>query len=154
MVNQKTALYMSTDITSEHLDQHVHKRLRTRVRLYLGISVVIIIAILYRIIVHGGGILYPLAALAVGLVIGIFLSRMFKVSWDKDAEKVVSRIDIYGVVFIVAYIILESFGENLIRQWFTGPEVLTIILSLVGGAVLGRGLGISRKMMQVLRENI
>jgi hypothetical protein len=144
---------MSGDITRENLDKHVHTRLRTRVRLYLGISLAIIIAISYRIVVHGGGLVYPLLAFVVGLGVGALLSRMFRVSWDKDAEKVVSRIDIYGTVLLVAYIIFELSGEHLIEQWFSGPEVLTIILSLAGGAVLGRGLGMGRKMLQVLREN-
>jgi uncharacterized membrane protein YraQ (UPF0718 family) len=145
---------MAADITQKHLDQHVHKRLRTRVRMYLGISAVIILAIIYRVIVHGGGVLYPLIALIIGIVIGIFLSRMFKVSWDTNAEKVVSRIDIYGTILLIVYIIVEISGEDLIRHWFSGPEVLTIILAVAGGAVLGRGIGIGRKMLQVLREHI
>ncbi len=125
-----------------------------RVRLYLGISVAIIIAISYRVVVHGGGVTYPVVAFAIGLGVGALLSRMFTVSWDKDAEKVVSRMDIYGTILLIVYIIFELFGEHLIEQWFSGPEVLTVILSLAGGAVLGRGLGMSRKMLQVLRENI
>lgn len=145
---------MPPDITREHLDDHVHPKLRNRVRLYLGISVAIIIAIIYRIIRHGGGVLYPVLALALGLIVGILLSRMFNVSWDKDAEKVVSRVDAYGTIFLVAYIIFEVSGEYFIRQWFEGAEVLTIIISLAGGAVLGRGLGMARKMFQVLRANI
>ena len=145
---------MPENITREHLDQHVHTRLRTRVRLYLGISVAIIIAIIYRVVMHGGGILYPLLALAIGVGVGILFSRMFNVSWDKDAEKVVSRMDVYGTIFLVAYIIFEISGEYFIRQWFGGAEVLTIILSLAGGAVLGRGLGMGKKMLQVLRANI
>jgi hypothetical protein len=142
------------ELTREHLDQHVQSRLRTRIRLYLGISVAIIIAIIYRVIVHGGGVLYPAVALILGIAVGILLSRMFNVSWDKDAAQVVSRIDIYGTILLVAYIVFEISGEYFIRQWFAGPEVLTIILSLAGGAVLGRGLGMGRKMINVLRENI
>ena len=143
-----------SDITREHLDKHVHPRLRNRVRIYLGISVVIAAVILYRIFTYGGGIIYPLVALALGLGIGILLSRMFTVSWDDDAEKVVSRIDFYGTTLLIAYIILELSGEDLIRHWFSGAEVLTIILSLAGGAILGRGLGMSRRMFAVLRTNL
>lgn len=145
---------MVEEITSEHLDRHVHTRLRNRVRLYLGISVVIILFILYRMIVDGGGFIYPLVALVIGLGIGLFLARIFNVSWDEDAEKVVSRMDIYGTTLLVVYIIFEALGEHYIRQWFTGSEVLTIILALAGGAILGRGLGMSQRMTQVLRENI
>ena len=145
---------MSSDITREHLDKYVHSRLRTRVRLYLAISAAIVLAIVYRVVVHGGGILYPLIALVIGIVVGVFLSRMFNVSWDKDAEKVVSRIDIYGAVFLIVYVIFELSGEHFIEQWFSGPEVLTVILSLAGGAVLGRGVGMAGKMLRVLRSNI
>lgn len=145
---------MAPDLTRAHLDKHVHPRLRNRVRIYLGISVLIIAIILYRIIFYGGGVLYPLVALAIGLGIGILLSRMFNVSWDKDADKVVSRIDLYGTALLIAYIVFELSGEDLIRHWFSGADVLTIILSLAGGAVLGRGLGMARRMLSVLRTNL
>jgi hypothetical protein len=142
------------DVTREHLDTYVHRRLRTRVRIYLGISVLIVAAIAYRIIFEGGGFVYPLIALAIGLVIGIAVSRMFSISWDADSEKVVSSMDAYGVAFLVVYVIFELTGEHFIRQWFQGPEVLTVILSLAGGAVLGRGVGMGHRMLEVLREHI
>jgi hypothetical protein len=122
--------------------------------MYLGISAAIIAVILYRIFAYGGGALYPLIALAVGLCVGLLLARMFAVSWDSDAEKVVSRMDAYGIAFLVVYIIFEVLGEHFIRSWFAGPEVLTVILSLAGGAVLGRGWGMARRMLAVLRENV
>ncbi len=143
------------DITREHLDKYVHSRLRRRVRMYLGISAAILVVILYRVIfvAHGADILYPLVALALGLGIGILMSRMFNVQWDKDAEQVISRMDVYGTALLVAYIIFEVSGEHFIKEWFQGPDVLTIILALAGGAVLGRGIGMARTMFRVLREN-
>ena len=142
------------EITRAHIDRHVNSRLRTRIRLYLGISILIVLAIAYRIWQDGGGILYPAAALAIGIVVGSLVSRMFNVSWDAQAEQVVSRIDTYGGALLIVYVIFEITGEHFIRQWFVGPEVLTIILALAGGAVLGRGIGMGRKMMQVLRANV
>ena len=141
-------------LTREQLDKHIPSRLRTRVRLYLGISFLIVLAIIYRVVAHGGGLLYPLIALAIGIIVGVLVSRMYLLSWDTQAEQVVSRIDIYGTILLVVYILFEITGEHFIRQWFEGPEVLTIILALAGGAVLGRGLGIGRRMVQVLREHI
>jgi len=145
---------METKLTREHLDAHIDRRLRMRVRLYLGISILIIAAIIYRVAVHGGGVLYPLIALVVGICVGSLLARMYLVSWDKNAAKVVSRIDTYGVVLLVVYVIFEISGEHLIGKWFSGPEILTLVLALAGGAVLGRGIGIGRKMVQVLRTSL
>lgn len=143
-----------TELTRSHLDEHVHARLRNRVRIYFGLAVVIVLVIAYRLIFEGGNLLYPIVALAVGLVIGVIVSRMFAISWDKDSEKVVSRMDMYGAAFLVAYVLFEITGEYFIRQWFSGPEVLDVILSLAGGAVLGRGIGMGRAMVRVLREHI
>ena len=142
------------EVPREHIGKHVHTRLRRRIQLYLGISILIVLAILYRILVDGGGFLYPLVALVVGIAAGLLFSRMYSVSWDTKAEQVVSRIDMYGAIVLAVYVVFELTGEQLIRERYTGPEVWTIILALAGGAVLGRGLAIGRRMMRVLRENI
>ncbi len=122
--------------------------------MYLGISGVILVVILYRIIVSGNAFQYPLIALAIGLVVGIVVSRMYEISWNKEAEQVVSRMDIYGALFLIAYIAFEIASHYFIEQWLEGPLVLTVILSSVGGALVGRGFGMLKKMIEVLKVNI
>ncbi|MDB5259107.1 MAG: hypothetical protein JWO73_315 [Candidatus Taylorbacteria bacterium] len=145
---------MPPEITQEHIDRHVHRGLKARVRIYLCISVLIVIAIVYRIVAHGSAGFYPVIIFIVGIVIGVFLSKMFKISWDEQAQKVISRIDIYGFLLLAAYIAFEFLGERYIHEQFSGYDAATIVLALAGGAILGRGWGIGRKMLQVLGENI
>src|ERR1700691_6261609 len=100
------------EITRQNLDKHVNRRLRMRVRLYLGISVLILLAIGYRVWADGGGIAAPLFALFIGIGVGVLLSRMFAITWDVRAEQVVSRMDIYGAILLTIYIVFELTGEH------------------------------------------
>jgi len=145
---------MATHLTREHLDQHVPKNLRTRVRIYLVIAVIIVCAIIYRLFIDQEDFWYALIAFVIGVVVGVLVSRMYKIWWDTDAQKVASRLDIYGIILLVVYIVFELVGEHFIREIFAGPMILTMILALAGGAVLGRGIGIGRTMLRVLRANV
>ena len=145
---------MDTKVTRSHLDQHIPNSLRNRVRIYLVLAVIIMGAIIYRLFVDQEDIWYALLAFVIGTVVGIVVSRMYKIWWDTDAQKVASRLDIYGILLLVTYIAFELLGENYIRMIFAGPMILTMILALSGGAVLGRGIGIGRTMIRVLRANI
>jgi hypothetical protein len=145
---------MKTAVTRAHVNEHIPKALQNRVRIYLLIALIIVCAIMYRLFVDKEDALYALLAFALGAGVGIVVSRMYKIWWDTDAAKVASRLDIYGVILLVAYVIFEITGEHYIRQIFAGPMILTMILALSGGAVLGRGIGIGRKMLSVLRANV
>lgn len=142
------------NLTREHFNTHVNPKLRRNILIYLSISGLIFLVILYRIISAGNSFHYPLLAFAVGLIVGMVVSRMYVISWDKDADRVVSRMDIYGVIFLAAYILFEISSEHFIKQWFRGPLVLTVILSLVGGTLLGRGFGMIKKIVRLLKINI
>jgi hypothetical protein len=91
-----------------------------------------------------------LIALAIGLAAGFISSRMYKISWDKNSAKVVGRIDIYGVIVLVLFAIFEL-NRTWIADLFSGGEALgSIGLVLITTALLGRILGTSRKILQVL----
>jgi len=142
------------DITREHFNTKVSPKLRRNIRMYLSISGIMLVVIVYRIIVAGNSFQYPLLAFAIGLVVGFSVSRMYAISWDKEAEQVVSRMDAYGLMFLAAYIGFEIASHYFIEHWLEGPLVLTVVLSSVGGALIGRGIGMFNKMIKVLEMNI
>jgi len=145
---------MAAELNRGHLDQHVDPRLRTRIRIYVGIAAVLILFVMYRMFEEGQDFWYTLAALAVGIVAGFLFSRMFNIHWDVEGKKVMSRLDSLGGVVLACYIAFELGGHFFFEQYFSGPSALTLILALAAGAVLGRGLGMARTMLQVLRANV
>jgi protein-S-isoprenylcysteine O-methyltransferase Ste14 len=91
-------------------------------------------------------------ALVIGLIAGLISSRMYKISWDKDEAKVVGRIDIYGVIVLVLFVLFEL-NRNNIATLFSGSETLgSIGFVLLTSALLGRILGTSRRILRVLSD--
>jgi hypothetical protein len=142
------------EITGEHLDLHVAPKLRNRIRLYLVLSLVILGVIIYRLFLNDGTAVYSVGTFFFGIIAGVLFSRMYKISWDENAQKVVSRLDMYGGILLGAYVVFEVVGEYVIRQNFVGPAILTMVLSLAGGALLGRGIGMGRTMVEAVRESL
>ena len=145
---------METNITSDHLDRHVDSRLRNRTRIYFVISGILAIVVVYRLFAEAGDPLLPIVLFAAGLAGGIVFSRMYKISWDHDAQKIVSRLDIYGGVILALYIVFEIFSRRYLEAHFSGPQALTLVFSLLSGVIIGRGIGMLRTMIRVIRTNI
>ncbi len=141
-------------ITREHFDLHVDKRLRFRTRLYFVMALILLGVVVYRLFADGGSYWYALAAFLLGGGIGVLFSRMFKIDWDHDARKIVSRLDIYGGILLASYVAFEILSRKYLESQFSGPFALTIVFSLLSGVVIGRGVGMTRTMMRVMREHI
>lgn len=145
---------MPPDISHKHLHKHVDRGLRWRLYIYFVLSIVILSAIIYRMIITPSGILYAVAALIVGNFIGIAVSRMYRISWNRKARKIIFRTDVYGIVILVGYFVFEIMGERYIRESFEGAMVFTIVLCLTGGAMFGRGIGISHDIADLLDKHV
>lgn len=132
--------------------KHIDKALQRRLYLYFGIAV-ILIAILIGNVARGAlrldlGILGLLA----GIGIGIIASRMFHTSWNTDTEKVVSRLDAFGICVLVFYILFEVFRERIVGFFTHNIQVGTVGFAVLAGVMFGRVLGTRGKIMVVLKE--
>src|SRR5689334_555713 len=94
-----------------HHAHHIDKRLRFRIRLYLIISLILVGVFVYNVLRGALRLDYGILGLIAGIFIGIFTSRMFHTSWDHDAKKVVSRLDMFGIGILIVYIGFEIFRE-------------------------------------------
>lgn len=131
---------------------HLDKRLRFRLRIYFLISI-ILIGIFFFIIFRGAlRIDLGIIGIAVGIVIGIFTSRMFHTSWDKNAKKVVSRLDVYGVIILILYIAFEISRERIVGFITHDFETGTIGFAVLTGIMFGRIIGTRGRIIDVLRE--
>jgi hypothetical protein len=132
--------------------KHIDKKLRRRLRIYFLISAILLLILLYNVI--RGALRWDLgiAALLVGIIVGIVASRMYHISWDKNAKKVISRLDIYGIIILVLYVLLEIFRERIVGFVTHDFEVGTIGFAILAGIMFGRVLGTRGKIIKVLND--
>lgn len=132
--------------------KHVDKKLRFRLRIYILISLILI-----GIFVHNiwqGTLRWDLGLLGLGagITIGIVTSRMFHVSWNHDAKKVVSQMDIFGIFILIMYIAFEISRDRAVDYVTHGFQVGTIGFAILAGIMFGRVIGTSGQILKVMRE--
>ena len=90
-------------------------------------------------------------SLGIGGVLGLVMSRMFRLSWDEASSTVISRIDWLGGAILAAYILFALFRNRLFGFWVSGPALAAFTLSIVAGTMLGRVFGTVRDVRRILR---
>jgi uncharacterized protein (DUF697 family) len=140
---------------NKSLRKHVHhidKKLKFRVRLYSLISLVMLGIVLYEIFIK----IIPLPFAAIGIFIGLFLgiisARMYHLSWDKDAKKIVSRLDVIGIIILVFYMAFVIVRSKLIGYFVAAPMVGAVGFSITAGIMIGRVIGTRNAIMEILKE--
>ena len=140
---------------TKSLKPHVHrldKKLRFRLRLYFLLSLILILILIFNIVRGALRFDFGIISLFAGLAIGIVSARMFKISWNKDADQIVSRLDIFGGVILIFYIVLEVFRTKIVGYFTHGTEITAVSLALFAGIMFGRVLGMRGKIIEVLKE--
>lgn len=131
---------------------HLNKRLRFRLRLYFLISLVLIGILLYNILRGALRIDYGLFGLVTGVGIGIISSRMFRISWNKNAKKVVSQLDTFGIGILILYFLFEILRGTIVSFFTNGVQVSTVGFAVLAGIMFGRAMGTRGKIIEVLEE--
>ncbi len=139
-------------LSRHELKDKVHKRLRVRLILYFVISIAVLGISIFHIIKDNANLLLSLLGLVAGLFIGVIVSRMYKISWDTDAEQVISKFDAIGVIFLVSYITFDIFREKIVDYFVSGPSVIAVSFAVLAGVMYGRVLGIRGKIQKVFKE--
>ena len=142
----------SSLVTRKHIRHHVDKKLQTRLRLYFLISVVLVCIAIYEVVTGVVGIAIALLSLIAGVGLGILTARMYHLSWDHDAKKIISRLDLFGIIILALYILFAIFRTKIIGHFIHGPAVGGASLSIVAGIMVGRVIGTRGKIAKILRE--
>jgi hypothetical protein len=131
----------------------VNKSLKLRLWLYFFMVVVELGLSIFHVFEDNVFILFPIVALALGILIGSLLSKAFHISWDHEAQEVITRWDTYGVIILLVSAVLEYFKETLVGYFIDGTPVVAISFALIAGIMFGRVLGMSGKVAKVIKEN-
>ncbi len=139
------------DLRRKH-SKHLDKKLRFRLRIYFVISIILIGVVLFEILTERVSIMLASAGLVIGLIAGVVAARMFLLSWDKDAKRVISKLDIVGGVILALYIIFAIYRGRIIGHYVQRSFVTGTSLSVVTGIMIGRVFGTGQKIASILRE--
>lgn len=142
---------MSQQTLREHM-HHIDKRLRFRLRLYFIIAAVLIVIMLFNFARGALRFDFGIISLLIGIGIGILASRMYHISWNHDAQKVVSRLDMFGIGILVLYAVFELSREKIVGFFTHNLEVGAVGLALLAGIMFGRVIGTRGKILEVLKE--
>lgn len=139
------------DLRRKH-SKHLDKKLRFRLRIYFVISISLIGVVLFEILTKRVSIMLASGGLVIGLIAGVVAARMFLLSWDKDAKRVISKLDIVGGVILALYIIFAIYRGRIIGHYVQRSFVTGTSLSVVTGIMIGRVFGTGQKIASILRE--
>ena len=136
----------------EHARTHIDPKLRRSLRMFLVISAVLLIAVIYEAL-HYHAIYWEIGlGLAVGILFGSLFSRMYKISWDKDANHVSNNIDIYGIVILILYVTFDLLRGHIVNVFTHNEAVPAISLALLAGTMYGRVLGSGHIIVKILKR--
>lgn len=131
---------------------HVDKKLKFRLRLYFIIAIVMLSIVFYDIFKNILSIEFALIATGIGIAVGVISARMSNISWNKDANKIATSLDKFGVIFTGIYIVFAVFRQQLIGLFVHGPIVGAISFSIAAGVMIGRVVGTRGAILKILEE--
>jgi hypothetical protein len=118
--------------------QHVDHRLRVRLRAFLTVWLLLIGVVGIEVIRQNFDVGLFLVASISGFLVGIFLSRIYRLDWSEETTKVVSQLDLIGRIILAAYI-LFMFGRNWIfGHWVQASDLMGFTLCFTAGTMIGR----------------
>jgi hypothetical protein len=118
--------------------------------IFLAIGVVILGFIAYDITT--GVLAWWVAFLAIvfGLLVGYGIGRAGRIRWHDTEDKIVSQIDIVGVIAILLYIGVRFGSLYLLGEVLSGAALSAATLAVLGGALVGRYLGTRHTIVRTL----
>jgi hypothetical protein len=132
--------------------KHLDTKLKFRWYIYLIISVLLFLAVLYEIFTSRVSMTLAGGGLIIGLGIGVIAARMFLISWDKDAKKIISRLDLFGGVILAVYIVIAILRSKIIGEFVESDYVTGTSISVIAGIMIGRVFGTGHKITKILKE--
>ncbi len=138
-------------LKSKH-KKHLHNKVILNLRIFMVISVVLSAIVCYEILTGRVSLLLAVFGLLFGTIIGVYTARMYLFSWDKDARKVISRLDLLGIGILILYILASIFRSRIIGYFVQPSYVTGMSIAVVTGLMIGRIVGTGQKITKILKE--
>lgn len=132
---------------------NVDKKLLVRQGLFVIIILVLLGITITNLTLGHIGVPWGVGGFLVATGIGLILSRMFRIFWHQERKKVISQLDAVGAIFLVIYILIEISRNWFLEHWLHGAALNALGLAILMGLLLGRFLGTTVRIHDVLTEN-
>jgi hypothetical protein len=133
------------------IKQYLDPRLIRRLRIYILVLLIMLVVIAFEVIQSTFTIPLAIFGILIGLGVGTIVSRMYRISWDKETCNVIGRIDWIGAVILVFYLIFIFTRAHFLGYWMQGAPLIAIIFSITAGTMLGRVLSTRHGIDKILK---
>lgn len=137
----------------QDINEYAHSKIKIRLIVYIFIALAMYAITIYYIAKDEIGFALPFLGVVVGLGGGFLTSRIYKIKWDKRAQQVISEYDFIGGAILGLYVFFELNREKIVGLFVNGPAVVAVSFAILGGIMIGRILGISRKVNKIIQDN-
>lgn len=132
--------------------KHVHNRVLFQLVIFALVSAGLLAAVSYDALAGEIGLSLVALGLGIGLGVGYAFSRIFKLGWHADTQKVVMSLDKMSFVLIGAYVAFRVFGEQLLGNYIHGPALSAFSFALLSGILIGRFISIWGGVSRILKQ--
>jgi len=125
---------------------------RSLLRIYLGIAVLLLLLTLENVFRLFFSAHTVLGALMLGIILGVLVARIDKLTWNEDLMEVVRFVDYVGVVVSLLFIIFVLFRLQIILWYLPSAPIASLVIPVFTGFMGGRLFGDGDQAIKTLRK--
>ncbi len=130
--------------------QHIDRKLLFRLRLFLAVSFIMLLIIIYDIFQNTISLPLAAAGVGIGILTGLIAGRMFNVLWHEEKRQIIAKLDRTGIVILLLYIGFAVSRRWFFSAWIHGPALTAFTFALLGGSMSGRFLSTGFNIRNIL----
>jgi len=132
--------------------RHLHGRILWQLVIFVLASVILIVISLNDVLKGNISFVWFVGSVIVGLIVGLFIGRMFLLSWHEDTQKVIMRMDKLSILLLAAYIIFRVFSKQIFGEFLSGEALTDVTFCSLAGIMIGRLISMTRTIKKILYE--
>lgn len=133
------------------LKEFMDSKLVNKLRLYTIIMDIMIIIVIAEVLRSKFSPELAILGFFLGIIVGIFIARMYKLSWSETSNNVTGTVDIIGGIILVIYFIYIITRTYYVEQWVHGIPLFAFILSMTAGTMFGRIINTRHDVYKILK---
>ncbi len=107
--------------------------------------------IIYEVTQQHFNIQLAIVGLLTGFIVGILMSRRYRLTWDEETSKVIGRMDLIGAIILILYFVFVITRTIFLGYFIQGTALIVFIICISDGSMFGRILGTTQGVRKVLK---